>query len=365
MFIIIGLALLLTAATLIYMRLPKFGGTPTGERLERMKNSPHYRDGKFHNLEFTPDLTEGYTMRGILYEQFFKHFPRRRPEDSIPSVKTDLRRLPADRDILVWFGHSSYFMQVEGKRFLVDPVFSGNASPLPGTNTSFKGSDIYSAGDMPDIDYLLITHDHYDHLDYETVIALKDRVKKVICGLGVGAHLERWGFPPSAIIEADWYETVPLETGISLHAAPTRHFSGRNFKRNTTLWVSFILETPSLKLYLGGDSGYGRHFAEIGTKYGPFDLAILDNGQYNVAWQAIHMLPEEVLQAAEDLHAKRLLPVHSSKFMLAQHPWDEPLRKITELNRQVNIPLVSPQIGQPVDLDNDTQQFTAWWTGVE
>jgi L-ascorbate metabolism protein UlaG (beta-lactamase superfamily) len=266
---------------------------------------------------------------------------------------------------LVWFGHSSFFIQAEGKRFLVDPVFSGNASPVPGSNRSFPGSDIYTPADMPGIDFLLITHDHYDHLDYETIIALKDKIKMVICGLGVGAHFEHWGFDKSIIVEKDWNESIVLNEGITIHTAPARHFSGRDFSRNNTLWLSFILQTPRLKIYIGGDSGYDTHFAEIGEKFGGFDLAILDNGQYNLAWQAIHMLPEETLKAAQELKAKRLMPVHSSKFALAQHPWDEPLVKISELNKAINIPLLTPMIGEQVNLEDEAQQFNQWWIGIE
>lgn len=218
---------------------------------------------------------------------------------------------------------------------------------------------------MPEIDYLLITHDHYDHLDYETVIALKPKIKTVVCGLGVGSHFEDWGFDTSIIIEKDWNESIISDDGISIHTAPARHFSGRSFTRNNTLWLSFILQTPNLKIYMGGDSGYDTHFAEIGEKFGGFDLAILDNGQYNIAWQAIHMLPQEVLKATQDLKAKRLFPVHSSKFALAQHPWDEPLVKITELNKTFNIPLVTPMIGEQVNLKDEKQPFKQWWTDIE
>ncbi|WP_211229817.1 MBL fold metallo-hydrolase [Olivibacter sitiensis] len=346
------------------MRQEKFGQAPSGKRLELIRQSPNYRDGNFQNVHFTPTLTEGYRMTGVMFDFLFTKFPRQKPVDTIPSVKTDLLHLPADSNILVWFGHSSYFMQIDGKRFLVDPVFSGNASPIPGTNKSFKGTDIYTPADMPPIDYLLMTHDHYDHLDYETIIALKDKVKTVICGLGVGEHFEYWGYPSEKIIEKDWNESIALDDGFTIYTAPARHFSGRGFTRNNTLWLSFILQTPTLKIYMGGDSGYDTHFAEIGKKYGPFDLAILDNGQYNVAWQAIHALPEEVLKAAADLKAKRLFPVHSSKFKLAQHPWDEPLKKITELNKG-NIPLVTPIIGQSVYLDDNAQVFTEWWKGID
>ncbi|MCD2422917.1 MBL fold metallo-hydrolase [Niabella pedocola] len=357
--------LLLSVSTFFYIRLPKFGKAPSGARLERMQKSPHYKDGKFQNRHFTPTLTEGYSMLGILKDQFFKKLPRRRPVDPIPSIKTNLLQLPADSNVLVWFGHSSYWIQIDGKRLLIDPVFSGNASPIPGTNTAFKGSDIYTADDFPPVDYLLITHDHYDHLDYETITALRGKVKSVICGLGVGAHFEHWGYEASRITEMDWDETLTLDSGFLLHTASTRHFSGRGFIRNNTLWLSYILQTPSQTIYLGGDSGYDTHFAEIGSRFDSIDLAILENGQYNKAWQAIHMLPPEVLQAGKDLKARRILPVHSSKFMLAQHPWDEPLKELTRLNKENPVPLITPVIGALVYLDHPTTASSPWWEQVQ
>lgn len=365
MIVFASILLLLAVATFFFMRQEKFGKAPTGKRLERIRQSPHHKDGKFENIHFTPTLTEGYRMTSLLYDQLFKKFPRQKPLGSIPSMQTDLQHLPPDSNVLVWFGHSSYFIQIDGQRFLIDPVFSGNASPVPGTNKSFEGTDIYHAGDMPMIDYLLITHDHYDHLDYETIIALKGKVKTVICGLGVGEHFEHWGFAMDNIIEKDWNESIDLGGQSTLHTATARHFSGRGFIRNNTLWLSYILQTPSFTIYMGGDSGYDTHFSEIGDKYGPIDLAILDNGQYNVAWQAIHMLPNEVLKAGLELKAKRLFPVHSSKFVLAQHPWDEPLIKITEFNKDYNLPLVTPIIGQAVNLNDSTQTFTEWWKEVD
>lgn len=363
MIILLTIIVLLGAAVFIFLRQPVLGKAPGGERLEQIQKSPNYKDGKFQNVHFTPDLTEGYSMAGVMWNFLFKNFPRTKPTDSIPTIKTDLKNLPADKDVLVWFGHSSYFIQLEGKRFLIDPVFSGNAAPVPGSNKSFNGTDIYKATDMPEIDYLLITHDHYDHLDYETILELKSKVKTIICGLGVGSHFEFWDFDTTTIIEKDWNESLVLDDSLTLHTATSRHFSGRLFARNNTLWLSFVLQSPNLNLYLGGDSGYDTHFAELGKKFGKFDLVILDNGQYNLAWQAIHMLPEEVLMATKELKAKRLFPVHSGKFKLAIHPWDEPLIKITELNNGA-IPMVTPVIGEVVDLNNTNQQFKQWWKGV-
>jgi L-ascorbate metabolism protein UlaG (beta-lactamase superfamily) len=207
----------------------------------------------------------------------------------------------------------------------------------------------------------LISHDHYDHLDYKTVVALQPNVKKVITGLGVGAHLEYWGYAPEQLIEMDWEDSITLSNGSLLHALPARHFSGRTFTRNKTLWLAFLLEAGSQKLYLGGDSGYDSHFAAIGKRFGEIDLAILENGQYNLAWQAIHCLPEEVLKAAKDLNAKKVLPVHSSKFSLALHSWDEPLKELHRLNETYQVKLLTPRIGELVNLDSEDHTFTHWW----
>ena len=363
---VLTIILLLVIALFCYLQHPRFGKKPSGERLALIQKSPQYKNGKFENANFTPDLAEGYGYFDIFYQFFFKKVDRKIPTDLIPSVKTNLKDLSIDEDVLIWFGHSSYFIQLEKKRFLIDPVFSGNASPIYGTTKSFKGSDVYTVDDFPEIDYLLITHDHYDHLDYKTIMQLKPKIKKVITALGVGSHFEFWGFPIANIIEKDWHEKIELDQNLTLYTTPSRHFSGRSFTRCNTLWTSFVLETKDFKMYLGGDSGYDTHFAEIGNKYGPFDIALIDNGQYNAAWKYIHNLPEDVINAMKDLKAKRVFPVHSSKFALSLHPWDEPLIRVTELNANSEnlIPLITPMIGEKVELKNDKQEFKQWWKGI-
>jgi L-ascorbate metabolism protein UlaG (beta-lactamase superfamily) len=348
----------------LYTLQSKFGKRSNGRRSEVIQKSPNFKNGKFQNLHHTPSLTEGYSIAGVLVEFLFKRNAGRSPAGSIPAVKTDLLDLPLNKDILVWFGHSSYYIQLDGKRLLIDPVLSGNASPISGSNKAFPGSDVYNAADIPALDYLFITHDHYDHLDHETIVELKTKVKKVICGLGVGAHLERWGYDPSIIIEKDCNETVELDKGFTIHTTPARHFSGRGLIRNTTLWLSYVLQTPSMKIFIGGDSGYDSHFKEIGAAHGPFDLAILENGQYDIKWKYIHALPEEVLQAAGELKAKKVFPVHSGKFAMANHAWDEPLKKITEFNKVTAIPLLTPMIGEVVYL-KEQQQFKEWWLNIK
>lgn len=355
----------LIIATLLYMRQGKFGKNPTGDHLEYIKKSPNYRDGQFQNLNHTPFLSENYSMLGIAYDKLFKKLPRLKPTGSIPSLKTNLRDFGKEENILVWFGHSSYYIQIDGIRILVDPVLSENASPIPNTVKPFVGSNTYIASDIPDIDYLLITHDHYDHLDYQTLLKLKPKIKNIICGLGVGSHFIHWGYPKNIINEKDWHESITINPDFTIFIEPARHFSGRGLVRNKTLWTSYVLKTPSRTIYLGGDSGYDTHYSQIGYKHGPFDLVILENGQYDEAWPYIHETPEEVLKAGQDLRAKRIFPVHSSKFALAKHPWDEPLIQLTELNKSYNFPLVTPIIGEVVNLDDSGQKFEQWWLNME
>ncbi|MBZ4043797.1 MBL fold metallo-hydrolase [Flavobacterium hibisci] len=361
------ISIILLAILFYFLLHPRFGKKPSGERLALIKKSPQFKNGRFENISFTPELAEGYGYFEVLYEFFFKKVDRKIPTDTIPSIKTNLHELSPDQNIMVWFGHSSYFIQLEEKRFLIDPVFSGNASPIYGSTKSFKGTDIYTSDDFPEIDYLLITHDHYDHLDYKTIMDLKPKIKTVICPLGVGSHFEFWKFRVENIIEKDWHEKVELDQNLTLYTTPSRHFSGRSINRCNTLWTSFVLETKDFKMYLGGDSGYDSHYAEIGKKYGPFDIALIDNGQYNEKWKYIHNMPEDVLKAMKDLKAKRAFPVHNSKFPLSLHSWDEPLVKITELNTASEnpIPLITPMIGELVELKNQQQEFQQWWKGVK
>lgn len=363
MIIVLLIFLLIILTVAVFMRQTSFGRLPRGERLERIQKSPNFRDGIFQNLNHTPQMAEDARFQHILRDMFLSK--NRKPTGIIPSVKTNMLNLAPDEDLLVWFGHSSYFMQIDGKKILVDPVVSGHASPFFFSVKAFPGTNVYTADDFPAIDYLVITHDHWDHLDYKTVVPLNPKIKKIIVPLGIGEHLERWGFEKDIITELDWYEFSETDEGFRFTATPARHFSGRGLRHKRTLWASFVLQTPSLKIFIGGDGGYDTHFAEIGLKFGGFDLAILENGQYSPNWKYIHMMPEQTLQAAIDLQAKRLFPVHNSKFALANHAWNEPLKRITELNARYNLSLVTPMTGEKVNLNDTSQQFSHWWKTLD
>jgi L-ascorbate metabolism protein UlaG (beta-lactamase superfamily) len=363
MFVLLSLIIIFILSIYLFLREPKFGKLPTGNALERIKLSPNYKDGQFQNLEFTPSLTEGASMIRVMQKFFFEKSKNNKPPHPLPSKKTDLLNLDPAKNILVWFGHSSYFMQIDGKKFLVDPVFSGASSPLSFTTRSFPGSDVYTTADIPQIDYLIITHDHWDHLDYQTIINLKPKVNLVITALGVAPHLESWGYTSSEIIELDWNENASLQNGFNVTAVAARHFSGRTFTRNRSSWNAFVLQTPTLKIFVGGDSGYGAHFETTGKKFGPFDLAVLECGQYNLYWKYIHMMPEEVVKAAIDIHAKSILPVHWAKFSLSLHDWDEPIKRVIAEAERKKIYVIHPMIGEEVNLRN-INTFSKWWEQV-
>jgi L-ascorbate metabolism protein UlaG (beta-lactamase superfamily) len=364
------LTILITIAVFVvvmflFMQQSKFGKTPRGERLEFIKKSPYYNEKKFSNINHTPELTEGVSYATIMKEFFFVKNPNVKPPKKLPSQKINLHHLNINENVLVWFGHSSYFIQVDGKRILVDPVLSGAASPIRFTTKSFDGSDAYSTDDIPEIDYLFLTHDHWDHLDHDTMMKLKPKLKKIITSLGVGEHLEHWGFTKNSFIETQWNDETILDQGFKVITITARHFSGRGLKRAQALWSSFVFITPTQKIFLGGDSGYDTHFEAIGNQHGPFDLVILECGQYNNYWKYIHSMPEETAQIAVELKAKKLLPVHWAKFALSMHDWDEPIKRVSIAAAKKNMPLLTPMIGEAVYWQDDTAQQNAWWENLK
>jgi len=334
------------------------GKNPSGSHKVKVQQSTHFIDGAFKNIVETAMMAKDATPIAML-KDLLNPPANRAPSLVIPSVKTDLYQTSSDKPVITWFGHSSYHISVAGKKILVDPVFSGNASPFTFMIKSFAGSDIYKPADFKDIDVLILTHDHYDHLDYKTLVQLKDKVKFVCCSLGVASHLTHWGFDKKKITELDWWQSAKFEN-LKLTATPARHFSGRMIKRGQTLWSAFVLEVNEYQLFLGGDSGYGDHFREIGKRFGGFDIAILECGQYNTKWPMIHMMPEETVQANIDLQSKVLMPVHWGKFALAFHPWNEPASRAIDRAKQLSIKYTVPKIGESI-IVGDTLKVEEWW----
>lgn len=342
---------------------PIFGSLPTQKEKERFINIPHYKNGQFHNLEPTPSLAEGHSMPKMLVDFLFKKYPNTIPSQPIPTIQQDWNQLDLSKDAYYWFGHSSYLLVLGGKTFLIDPVLSAHASPIPSFNKVFPGTNCVHPEELPNIDFLIITHDHYDHLDYPTIKALKPKISKVICGLAVGAHFRKWRYNRDIIHELNWYDSMNLFEEASITATPARHFSGRGMKRNTSLFCSYVLKVGTHNIFIGGDSGYGSHMKQIGQQYGPFDIAILENGQYNAAWKYIHTLPEELPQVIDDLKAKTVISVHNSKFKLAHHDWKEPLETITKLQSE-NVNIITPKIGEQVLLKELKSSQEKWWQHI-
>jgi len=357
---LIGLLVLLGMVGVIILNQPSFGKLPTGARLERIKQSPNYRAGEFQNLHTTSVLTSDKSVFQVWISALTKKVKDLRPAKELPSIKTDLKKLDPNEDMLIWMGHSSLYLQISGKRILIDPVLV-SASPFSFFNKAFKGADHYTPDDIPEIDYLLLTHDHWDHLDYNTMLKIKSRVQKVICPLGAGAHFEYWGFEPKRIVEVDWKDTLQLDDKIKLTALPARHFSGRGLTSNQSLWAAYMLQCSLGNVFISGDTGYDTHFMDIKKQFGIIDFAIMENGQYNEDWKYIHMLPDDLIKAIKDLRPGKVMTVHNSKYALAQHAWYEPLENIAQAAKQYSFNLITPMIGEPVHFKDSLQTFHHWW----
>ena len=342
--IILAVVAVVAITAMLVLRHPAFGRRMSAERKARIEASSNYRDGMFQNEEPTPQFSR--SMPAMLWN-FITNPPKdRTPKEPLPAVKTDLKNLPTDRDWLVWFGHSSYLFCLNGKRYLVDPVLKMEF-PASVMMKPFAGTDIYTPDDMPDIDVLIITHEHWDHLDYATLRDLRPKVKHVVCPLGVGEYLEYWGYDKSIISELDWGEKCPMSNvQCQITCLPTRHFSNRLLgARNQTLWAAFMVEDGGRKVYVGGDGGYDGRFKRVREQFGQVDLALLENGQYNNDWPLIHSTPEGLEHAIMDLQAKAVFTVHHDKFALAKHPWFEPEQLVQSFAERNSVNLLDQPIG--------------------
>lgn len=347
-------ALLLTIATGCGVVM-SLGKDPYGEELAQLDTLPNYKNGAFENLAERADST---VRRNLMLHRKPK---TSRPSRALPWVKTDLKTLQAPAPTVVWFGHSSLLIKTGQGNMLIDPIFSNHAGPVPGLIRAFKGTTNYHAADMPPIDVLIISHDHYDHLDYRTLKKLKSQIKMAVVPKGVGSDLVYWGFDRKKIIELNWNQSTTLPGGLKITAAPAQHRSNRSYsKENKTLWASYVIQTDRYRLFYSGDSGYGPHFKQIGKQYGPFDLALLECGQYSPNWPWTHLWLGQAAQAAVDLKASLLQPIHWAKFVEADHPWNEPIIKLLPAAAKLGVPLNVPRIGEPYTL-GDPPKTIAWW----
>jgi L-ascorbate metabolism protein UlaG (beta-lactamase superfamily) len=344
---------ILAASSLIFLIYLPFGcglvtslgQNPKGEALTELNKQPNYVNGAFQNLQYTEDTTQIKRV-GILKLLFGKP-DSLTPPKQLPWVKTDLKTLPDDKPVVVWFGHSSVLIKHQGINILIDPIFSDNAGPIPGLIKAFKGSTNYNVEDLPPIDVVIVSHDHYDHLDYRTLKKLCGQVKKIVVPLGVGSHLRYWGYKPEQIQELNWHQSYVLPKGLTITATPARHGSNRTFVANKTLWASYVIKTGDYRIFYSGDGGFGHHFKTIGSQYGPFDLALIECGQYGPNWPHSHMFPAQTAQAATDLQASVLQPVHWAKFAESAHIWNEPIRLLLPAARKSGLNVTIPRIGEP------------------
>ncbi|MFE2105787.1 MBL fold metallo-hydrolase [Kitasatospora sp. NPDC059463] len=342
-----------------------FGRRPDGEREERLRNSPQYRDGVFHNAPSVlarasaPAGIDPGTVRRALFQR-----EGRTPGRPVPTVRPADAAGPAAEGVAVtWYGHASALVEIEGSRVLLDPVWSERCSPAAQVGPRRLHPVPVELEELPQVDAVLISHDHYDHLDMATVRRLvRSQSAPFAVPLGIGAHLRRWGVPEHRIIELDWDETCTLgDLALTLTAA--HHFSGRGLTRNTTLWGSWVIAGPGRKVYYTGDSGYFEGYARIGAAHGPFDAALVQVGAYDPAWADIHMTPEDAVLAHRELNAGLLLPVHWCTFNLGLHPWAEPVERLLVAAKEHGVPLAVPRPGERVDVDNPPE-LDGWWEGV-
>ncbi|RXZ83138.1 hypothetical protein EBB07_07365 [Paenibacillaceae bacterium] len=351
---------------LIYHFYPPFGGKSLEESQRKIRESPQFVDGKFHNsIPTSLKYSLKESVEGIVLT--LKGTPNSRPKNHLPIVPFDAKAFEENpEDQVIWFGHSTLLLKVNGVKLLLDPVFGNYASPV-----AYVGPKRYSdklpaeIEDLPELDAVIISHDHYDHLDYGSIRKLRGKVKQFIVPLGVSGHLIKWGVAGDRIQELDWWEEFSYK-GLTVASTPARHFSGRRgLDEGSTLWSSWVIVGETSRIYYSGDSGYGPHFQEIGNKYGPFDLTLIETGQYDQRWEAIHMTPEQSVQANLDVQGKRMMPVHWAAFTLALHSWNDPIERAAQAAAQQGVALATPKIGETVLIHAMEYPDSSWWEDID
>ena len=351
-----------------------FGKIPSGKFLTRIEASPHYHETREVFVNRRPDIKDTMTVGADFWADplgrevpnFLFNNNQTEPAGPLPEERNpDLAAFEASdgRVKFIWLGHSTVLLSIDGRVILFDPVFSDHASPFPIAAKRFQPPVIHLE-DLPEVDHIIISHDHYDHLDMETVKYFVNSDVKFITPLGVGSHLRYWGVDEARITELDWWEEANLD-GVMYAATPSQHFSGRIgvMHNDKTLWASWVIAGKTESVYFSGDSGYDTHYKDIGRKYGPFDVVFMENGQYNESWRAVHNLPDEAITAFKDVGGTYLVPVHWGMFNLSVHNWFDPPNEITRLAKAEDIKLITPRLGQLIDLNNPPL-YDQWWLEV-
>lgn len=357
-------AFMIIIVSALTLSCSSMGTSPDEQKITSFEKSKNYDAKKEKFINRKPEIIDAmwernFTLRNIL--GFFKERKNAQPSKPLPEVRPDLAEfLKASKDLkVIWFGHSSFLLNIDGITVLVDPVFSGSAAPVSFMVKRFQ-EPVLSLQELPEIDYVLISHDHYDHLDMESIEYFKNKKTQFITPLGVGSHLQSWGIDRERVIEKDWWEKAEF-AGIKFIATPAQHFSGRGlFDRNKTQWASWVIQSKNHNIYFSGDSGYDIHFKEIGERFGPFDVAFIESGQYNMKWREVHMLPEEAVSAYKDLKAEKYFPIHWGMFVLSYHTWYDPMDQLFRLSKNNNLNIVAPKIGEIVNLSKNFVN-DPWW----
>lgn len=321
---------------------------------------------EYFNTETTSVMKVGFMENMKVLKEVLFDSKNRRPKDKLPQIKPNFTSFTQKSDKLkfIWFGHSTLLLNVDEKNILIDPVFSGNAAPFSFMVKRFQ-DPVVDVNDLPTIDTIVISHSHYDHLDKKTIKFFKNKATRFIVPLGIKNILVKWGIDEDKITELDWYQ-VTKQGEINFTATPAKHFSGRGlFDRNKTLWASWVIESKSEKIFFSGDTGYGEHFKEIAEYFDGFDIAFIENGQYNEKWADIHMMPNETIQAAIDLEAKVFVPIHWGMFDLSLHKWYEPIENSYSLAREKEIPIIAPKLGEILTSESKNDSKLWWETSKE
>lgn len=335
------------------------GAHPDGERLERMRASAQWGGQTFRNRRPTSSLPSAES--GAL-QRMRDNWSRRKPAGPIPLVTTTSEPATAG-PVVTWFGHASALLTLDGARILLDPVWSDRCSPSQHVGPKRLHPTPVSLADLGAIDLVVISHDHYDHLDMDTVVDLAGHTDATfVVPLGIGAHLESWGVPSERFVELDW-EQSHTAAGITLTCVESQHFSGRGFTRDETLWASWVIAGPSGRVFFSGDTGYFDGYADLGERHGPFDVALMAIGAYDPAWRSIHLDPEEAVQATVELGRPLLLPIHWGTFVLAPHPWEEPVERLLRAAEVADVRVVVPRPGESVEAAAPVA-VDPWWRGV-
>ncbi|MFT3896699.1 MAG: MBL fold metallo-hydrolase [Thermomonas sp.] len=325
--------------------------------------SPHFADGHFRNSVPKPAATPE-PGANTMWDFFFN-----KPEDTVPRAPIPVHALTrAELDAapdrsLYRLGHSTVLMKLRGHWWITDPVFSERASPVQWAGPRRFHAPPVSIGELPPIRGVILSHDHYDHLDRASIKALAAKTDLFLAPLGVGDRLVDWGVPKARVRQFDWWQGMSVD-GVRFTATPAQHFSGRTpFDGNRTLWASWVIDDGDKRVFFSGDGGYFRGFAEIGRRFGPFDLTLVETGAYNVQWPYVHMQPEQTVQAHEDLRGRWLLPIHNGTFDLAMHPWFEPFERVLALGGERGIEVATPMFGERIDIAAP-KAGERWWRGV-